>query len=309
MRKPPQPIRREKTAKKNSAPSKKPASTAPDKTARATASETRGKSARTVKSAAVTKTSRNQATVGPTKVIRREERFVEKARMERRLTLRRLFFIFLAIVAVTAGSWVVFFSSVFDLREPEIAIVGAEHPVSPEEVEQVVHTDVGQPLARLDLDEIGERVSGVRGVSNAIVRREWPHGLRVSVVPRVPVAAVENNEMFVLLDAEGEEVGEVEEAPEDVAVASVPLDEDRERVLQSVLTVLDAIPDELREEIADIGAESPDTVQFTLEDGSVVEWGSADDSKLKASVLQVLREQGAAIYDVSATSLPVTREK
>lgn len=309
MRKPPQPIRREKPAAEHSMSSKTSSSTASARDTRATVNKMRGKSAKSSSSGSVTKPQRHQAEVESQKVIRREDRFAEKARMERRLTLRRLFFIFLAVVALAVGSWIVLFSSVFDLRESDVAIVGAEHPVNPEDVEQVVQADVGEPLARLDLDEIGERVSGVRGVSNAIVRREWPHGLRVSVVPRTPVAAVEDNDMFVLLDAEGEEVGEVEEAPEGVAVASVPLDENRERVLQAVLAVLDAIPEELREEIADIGAKSPDTVQFTLDDDSLVEWGSADDSKLKASVLHVLREQGAAIYDVSAPSLPVTREK
>ena len=54
-----------------------------------------------------------------------------------------------------------------------------------------------------------------------------------------------------------------------------------------------------------------DTVHLVLADGAQVEWGSADDTALKARVLQTLRaapaSAGAAVYDVSAPTMPITR--
>src|SRR5690625_6038051 len=56
----------------------------------------------------------------------------------------------------------------------------------------------------------------------SIVRREWPHGVRVSLAQRVPVAAVKSQGKFVLLDADGVRVGESDALPKDLALAKVP---------------------------------------------------------------------------------------
>ena len=48
-------------------------------------------------------------------------------------------------------------------------------------------------------------------------------------------------------------------------------------------------------------------VQFTLEDGKRVVWGSADSSELKANVLVALLSQPGRTYDVSSPDLPTIR--
>ena len=243
------------------------------------------------------------------RVVRSSERFAEKARLHRRLLLRKYLIGAVILAAVLTGAWLVFFSSVFSLRSGEVSVMGAGEFVNKSEVVAVLDSEVGTPLARLDLDEISQRVAQVRGVSSGIVRRDWPHGVRVSVAQRTPVAAVKSDDTYVLLDADGVRVGEVDEAPDDLALAKVPLKKGRESSLAAVLTVLDAIPPELREEITEIGADTRDTVYFALQDDVRVEWGSADDSALKVSVLSVLRQEDAKVYDVSAPTLPVTRNK
>ncbi len=54
-----------------------------------------------------------------------------------------------------------------------------------------------------------------------------------------------------------------------------------------------------------------DAVRLSLSDGTTVEWGSADQSALKAAVVQTLRASkeaaGVKVYDVSAPTLPITR--
>lgn len=251
---------------------------------------------------------REQRDVNREALQRSSQRFAERARLRRRLSLRKYLIAFAALFGVLVGVWSVFFSNFFDLKPADIEIVGTSEFVSETDVLDVVASHTGTPLARLDLNEIGNEITQVRGVSSAIVRREWPNGVRVSLSERTPVAAVKSGENFVLLDADGVRVGESDEVPDDLALAQVPLSEGRQSSLAAVLTVLDEIPIELRDEIVDIGADTRDTVYFTLEDGARVEWGSSDDSLLKASVLEVLRSQEAKIYDVSAPSLPVTRD-
>lgn len=242
------------------------------------------------------------------RVVRSADRFAERARLRRRLSLRRYLLIGAIGLVIFAAVWLILISSFFRLDPDAITVTGVEEYVSEGDVREVFEQYADTPLIRLDLDDVRADIAEVRGVSSAIIRRDWPSGLRVSLSERVPVAAVESDAEYILLDADGARVGTSATEPEGVALAQVPLKKGRESSLAAVLTVLDEIPAKLREEIADIGADSRDTVFFTLESGERVEWGSSDDSALKASVLEILRQQEAGIYDVSAPTLPVTRE-
>jgi cell division protein FtsQ len=79
------------------------------------------------------------------------------------------------------------------------------------------------------------------------------------------------------------------------------------RTLKTVLAVLDTIPPSLASRIASIGAETQDTVQFTLTSGHRVAWGDATQSQLKAAALEVLLRTPAAEYNVSAPTMPFLR--
>ena len=89
------------------------------------------------------------------------------------------------------------------------------------------------------------------------------------------------------------------------------MDGENKRTLTAVLTVLQALPAELRAEVATVAAGSQDTVQMGLRDGATVVWGSASDARLKVAVLQALRAapatKAAKAFDVSAPTLPITR--
>ncbi|MCR6711237.1 MAG: cell division protein FtsQ/DivIB [Demequina sp.] len=84
-----------------------------------------------------------------------------------------------------------------------------------------------------------------------------------------------------------------------------------ERVLQSALGVINSLPAELSARVTAISAATEDSVSFRLSKGPLVEWGSAEDSKLKGKVLMALLESKAAskadVIDVSAPTLPITK--
>lgn len=247
-------------------------------------------------------------------------RFAERARAHRRLTQRRILIVVAALVAAGGLAWLLFFSPVLSLHAAQVRVTGADSVVAVDRVQAVVDARDGVPLPRLDTAALRSELLEVPGVRDATVTREWPHGLSVALVAREPVAAVpEGSDVarsaegtptgtgFALVDEEGVQVGRADEAPEGLPVVEVPVGE--ERVLSAVLGVLEQLPADLLAQVGQVSATTQDSVNFTLRDQAAVEWGSDQDSALKAAVLSALRAApetaGATRYDVSAPTMPV----
>lgn len=239
-------------------------------------------------------------------------RFAERAAVRRHLARRRVLGAVAAVLAVAGVGWLLLLSPVLALDVAQVRLEGQGTVVDAAAVTAVVAPHDGTPLPRLDTVALRREVLDVPGVRAAEVAREWPHGLRITVVSREPVAAVpQTGGGVALLDVEGVQVGRSDVAPEGLPVVSVPLDDPGARALTAVLTVLKQLPPELAAQVATASADSQDAVRFGLRDGVTVEWGSADQTALKIRVLQTLRAAGpsaaASHVDVSAPELPITR--
>lgn len=248
------------------------------------------------------------------------DRFAERTAARRRILRQKLYLTTAGVAAALGLAWLLLLSPVLALHPGQVQITGAGTVVAVDDVSAVVARVVGIPLSRLDTVGLRDRVLHVPGVRHAKVTRQWPHGLVISLVSREPVAAVPQTAGaagprgpagFVLLDTEGYQVGWAAIPREGLPVVSVPIDGKNERTLTAVLTVLRALPEALRAEVATVSAASQDTVEMGLRDGATVNWGSASDAALKVAVLQALRAApataGAHGFDVSAPTLPVTR--
>lgn len=252
---------------------------------------------------------------------RSAERFAERARARRRLAVRQVVIGASALVAVGALAWLLLLSPVLALDPARVAISGAGTVVAVDQVAAVVGGRTGTPLPRLDTVALRDDVLQVPGVREARVMRDWPRGLVVELVSREPVAAVPEPPStaaaapdgpvagFALLDMEGIQVGRVDVPPEGLPVVRVPVGD--ARTLRAVLAVLEALPPDLLGQVGEVSAETQDTVSMVLRDGAQVVWGSAHETALKIAVLQALRaaptSAGAAVFDVSAPTLPITR--
>lgn len=250
-------------------------------------------------------------------VVASAERFAERARLRRRLSRRRVAWAAGGVVGLGAVGWVTFASPVLALDLAEVAVVGQGTVVDPASVLAVVEPYGGTPLPALDAVDLRRSILDVPGVRAAEVSRVWPHGLRIELVSREPVAAVPVGTEgtaeagVVLLDVEGVQVGRASEAPAGLPVVTVPVGDEDARAMTAVLAVLESLPPELADQVAEASAGSEDTVGLTLADGVRVEWGSADESALKARVVLTLRSSpagaGAAVIDVAAPTMPITR--
>jgi cell division protein FtsQ len=202
---------------------------------------------------------------------------------------------------------VVLFTPVFAVRSGEITVRGIDGVVTEQSVTDALNPAVGVPLARLDLGELTAGLEQLAGVKSAVVQRKWPTGLEVQIAARLPVAAVPDGAAWVLLDAEAVAVARVEAQPAGLPAVEVPLDGPNRRTLGAVLDALRAMPGSVRGRVSDIGADTQDTVHFTLDGGKSVVWGDASDAALKAAALEVLLGRPAAEYNVSAPTMPFLR--
>ena len=70
------------------------------------------------------------------------------------------------------------------------------------------------------------------------------------------------------------------------------------------MTVLGAIPDQLRERVVELSARTPGDVQLRLAGGRVVKWGDAEDNERKSAVLAPLLTRPGTTYDVATPDFP-----
>jgi cell division protein FtsQ len=209
------------------------------------------------------------------------------------------------LVVVLGGTavWLFYFSSA--LAVSDVRVNGLD-TVPLATITQAAEVPLGEPLVKIDLSAIANRVRAVPAVADAQVTRAWPHQLVILVTERVPVVVVTDGSQFELVDATGTSFRSVPTRPAGLPEALV-VGPRRDVTIRSVVTASAALPVALRAEVGSISATSPDSITLNLTSGVKVVWGSADDSGRKAEVLTVLMHRKAKVYDVSAPDLPVTK--
>ena len=121
----------------------------------------------------------------------------------RQLRLRRAVRAAVVVVAVILTIWALAFSPLLGLQTQRISVAGSDGSVSDKQVREVLAAYEGDSLLRLDTGRLSTQVSDklVR-VRRAQVTRAWPHGLRVHLTMRVPVATVQDSDGYQVLDNE-----------------------------------------------------------------------------------------------------------
>lgn len=226
--------------------------------------------------------------------------------VRRRTQRRRRWLRWLAlavVVAVLAGVvYLVAFSPVLAVAKVEIS---GTDVVSKKEVSQAAAVQLGTPLVRLDVDGIAERVAGLPPVAQVKVTREWPDRLSISIVERQPSLAIPSGTGYLIADASGVVFDTAGSAPKGLArVEANPRDQ---RTVADAGVVFSSLSEKTAAKVSVIQAPSRDSIALRLENGARVFWGSAEQSDLKAEVVDVLLEQGGTYFDVSAPGYPTRR--
>ena len=233
----------------------------------------------------------------------------------RQLRLRRAVRAAVVVVAIVVAVWALAFSPLLGLQARRISVAGSDGSVSDQQVREVLAAYEGDSLLRLDTGRLSTQVSDklVR-VRRAQVTRAWPHGLRVHLTMRVPVATVQDSDGYQVLDNEAVVLERVSEppsglvniVPDPAAQASGPQRISAKQVA-AVTQVVGSLTPETLAQVSSGSATEAGQVTLTLSSGASVVWGNNQDNALKARVLATLMTTTASIYDVSSPHRPTTR--
>jgi len=176
-----------------------------------------------------------------------------------------------------------------------------------EQVREAAGIADGTPLLQVDVDAAEARVAALPQIASVEVTRGWPQSVVITVVERVPVAVVGEPGRRTLVDAEGVLFDSVTGDPPDGVVALVVEDPGPgDPATMAALTAIRALPRGLLGQVAGVAAPSPEDISMALVDGTVVEWGTAEQSPAKASALDALVGQIASGALEPAGTIDVT---
>jgi len=209
----------------------------------------------------------------------------------------------LGVLVVLGGLfWLLLGSDVFGVRT---VTVQGNRIVAKDDVRRLAEVPADTPLARVDLNAVATRVSGLPAVANVTVARAWPNTIAIRITERAPMFAIETTGGYWIVDDSGVVFQSAAQPPTGLMVASVPGGDPR--LVRDLASVLRAVPAPVRSRVDRVTAQTADSIILELGNGTTIIWGSAEQSALKAQVLVKLMESKHRIYDVSAPSSPVTR--
>lgn len=239
---------------------------------------------------------------------RTRRRFARRQRARRWLRWRPIALLLTLLLLAGLALYAVYFSPW--LRVDGVEVRGADR-LSSEEIEAVADVPIDDPLALVDLDRIEYRVGALAAVREASASRRWPHGVRIEVEERQPVAVVRVGSRLRGLDAEGVSFGSFRRVPDHLPEVRSQVSDDDETgtdALREAAAVAGSLDSGLLEIVDHLEVVTRDQITLRLHDGSQVRWGSAEESAQKARVLQDLleAEPDAPVYDVSVPGSPTT---
>ncbi len=257
--------------------------------------------------------------------IEKERERASRPRKERApLTRARKLLYTASALAIIAVLYVVlvFFSPL--LATQKITVRGTSL-LETTQVEQKLEPLRGVPLTRIDEKKVRELIGQDNVIRSVQVESRPPHELVVTLKERTAVAVVKQGDTYHTVDSDGVSLLESATQPD----TSVPLvrfsgdDPQTSAEFRTISTALSAMPSELLAQVKEAGATSTSSITLTLRDNTTVQWGTAEESELKAKVLLSLRQaiakraqeeksseaqtQKVTVYDVSAPRVPVTR--
>ena len=236
------------------------------------------------------------------------ERLSERRRALRTLRLHRLGTALGLLGAAAVLVWAVVFSPLLALRSGDVTVTGSDGTVQAADVQRIVAAHEGISLVRLNPSALGREVAdSLVRVRAARVTRSWPHGVRVDLTMRRPIAVHEVEQGYEVLDSEAVVLETVPAPPSGlVTIAGQDGAEPDARAVAAVTGVVGSLDADTLARVAQGSAGATGQVTLVLSDGARVRWGDASESALKARVLKVLLSQRASVYDVSSPHAPTT---
>ena len=208
----------------------------------------------------------------------------------------------LVLALLGTGVWLLGFSSV--LSTTAVNVTGVR-VLEAGQVREAARVPIGLPLARQDLDAVAARVARLVPVESVTVDRAWPDAVDIVVTERTPVLALQEIGGVTLVDKAGVAFDQVSTRPGGIVLAEV--DRSNAALLVQVGIVAQALPADLRDKVTTIKAATPSQLTVVLASGVTINWGTAEQSGLKAQIVAGLLPRKSRVIDVSSPHNPAIR--
>ena len=235
---------------------------------------------------------------------RTRRRFARRQWARRWLSLRYVLALLLVLALLGTSIHLVFFSTRLQVKRVEVV---GNSLLSDGRLREVADVPVGEQLALVDLGRADARVGSLAEVESVDVTRTGPDAVRISVVERTAVAVVELAGRLRGLDADGVVFRDYETVPRQMPRVR-PGSNAGNDALREAATVVSALPADLVTRVDHVEVATVDQITLVMRDQRQVLWGSAEESELKAQVVdKLLAAQKAPYYDVSVPGNPTYR--
>jgi len=178
-------------------------------------------------------------------------------------------------------------------------------------VEDALAGQLGTPLPLVDESAVKATLVTFPLIESYTLEARPPHELVVRIVERTPIGFVKTAAGYNLVDAAGVVLSTTPDP-----LAGVPSITVRggtnSAAFEAIGQVMRSLPDSIGSKVTAVSASTPDDVALKLgATNTRVVWGSAEDSALKAVVLQTTMKArppaGVSVYDVSSPRAVVVR--
>ena len=250
------------------------------------------------------------------KVLDFQARVREKKKVSRRLVLIRTGVVLLVMALIAGLAWLFFLSPVFRLQTDKIGVSGGNAWVSNDRVASIVARQGDRSLLLVSTNGVEEEISGMAGVTDAKVRKSFPHGLEVSFDAQEPTAVFKDaQDKLTAVDRQGRVLNTVSKPVKGVPVIQVSTVNraQQDQAVRQTLRILSTMPEAMRHSVTKVTAETQDSITTELDQGNhVIIWGDGSDLKLKQAVVDKIINDPSKIgdkhqLDVSAPLRPIVK--
>ncbi|SFS03160.1 cell division protein FtsQ [Microbacterium sp. cf046] len=239
------------------------------------------------------------------KALRAEVRRFTGRQRRRRLLLLGGAASVLLLVLVTLGAA---YSPLFAVEQ--IRIVGSEK-LDTLALEAALKDQLGTPLPLVDESAVKAVLVTFPLVESYTLEARPPHELVVRIVERTPIGLIQTRAGYTLVDAAGVALSTSGTPAPGQPLVTVQGGTDSP-AFTAIGLVMRSLPDSIRNQVTAVSASTPDDVTLTLGGANAqVVWGSAEDSAMKALVLEKAMAArppaSVSVYDVSSPRAIVIR--
>ncbi|MDR3152389.1 MAG: cell division protein FtsQ/DivIB [Bifidobacteriaceae bacterium] len=216
----------------------------------------------------------------------------------------------LTALTVLVILWIVFISPVFALSKNHINITGTGKYIEAQSVINSLNKYIGTPITILNIRDLEKEIFLQNGVASVDIERLWINGLSVKIVQSVPLAYIEFDKQFILLDKDGKTT-QINAKPYNDFPQISFLDGDK-LTQPFILKALSEFSQEFRKNIFQISAKTFDSITTKLNDGKTVIWGSNEYISKKEAIVKKILENSKLmsdkrVVDISATYKPIIK--